>query len=225
AHVVMADDCYFSYRTVARELAARWGVALDVVDLTSLGAVRAALRPETAMVWAETPSNPRLKVVDLAAIAEVAHAAGARLVVDSTFATPVLTRPIEHGADVVLHSATKYLGGHSDAQLGALIFACADAVPAEAVAQRDRGAEDDLVARLRRSRTLLGPAAAPMSSWLVLRGLRTLACRVRWQASSALHIAQVLRETAAVAAVHYPGLPDHPQNEVARRQMTGGFGG
>jgi cystathionine gamma-synthase len=224
SHVVMADDCYFSYRTVALEFASRWGVTLDIVDLTDLAAVAAGLRPETRLVWAETPSNPRLKLVDIPALADLAHGHGALLLVDSTFATPALTRPLTLGADFVLHSATKYMGGHSDVQAGALVFGRAAAGAASAVARRD-GDAGDLAGRLHRARTLLGPIAAPLSSWLILRGLRTLACRMEWHCRGALRIAEALAEHPAVERVHYPGLASHPQHALAVRQMHGGFGG
>jgi cystathionine gamma-synthase len=225
AHIVMADDCYFTYRTVARELGGRMGLDLTIADLSRPEALAAALRPSTRLVWVETPSNPRLKLTDIAAAAAQAHAVGARLVVDSTFATPALTRPLALGADVVLHSLTKYVGGHSDVQGGALVLAHAGAAGASAVERRDAAGADDLAAALVRGRTLLGPVAAPMSSWLMLRGLRTLSCRVQWCCASALRVATALEAHPAVERVHYPGLSSHPQHALAAKQMRGGFGG
>jgi cystathionine gamma-synthase len=211
AHVVLAADCYFTFRTIALEFGSRWGIETTVVDHTDLTAVRGALRPTTRLIWTDTPSNPRLDVVDLAALAAIAREAGALLAVDNTFATPVLQHPLGLGADVALHSLTKSIGGHSDVQAGALVVG-------------DAPAARELGARLRRERTLLGPVAAPLSAWLVLRGLRSLPCRMAWACRSAQAIAEALAEHPAVARVHYPGLRSHPGHAIAARQMTGGFG-
>ena len=208
-HRVLADDVYFSVRTVALDLGPRWGMTTTVVDATDLAAVRAAVQPHTRCIWIETPSNPRLKVVDIAAVAEIARAAGALLVVDGTFATPVLQRPLELGAHVVLHSCTKYMGGHSDVLAGALALA-------------ERG---ELFDSLQRARTLLGAVASPLSSWLVLRGLRSLPCRMEWHCRGAQLVAEHLARHPAVERVHYPGLPSHPQHALAARQMPRGAGG
>jgi cystathionine gamma-synthase len=208
SHVVMADDTYFSVRTLALDFGVRWGLEVSVVDAADLAALRGAMRPATRCIWIETPSNPHLKVSDIAAAAELARSAGAILAVDSTFATPMLQQPLALGAHVVLHSCTKYLGGHSDVQAGALVLAAAD----------------ELHETLGAQRTLLGAVAAPMSSWLVLRGLRTLACRMEWHCRGGQAVAEALAEHRAVERVHYPGLPRHPQHALARRQMKG-FGG
>ncbi len=208
AHVVMQDDVYYDFRTLACEYLPRWGCTVTLADLGDVANLRAALRPETRLVWAETPSNPLLKVVDIAALAALTHAHGARLLVDSTFATPALQRPFEHGADLVLHSTTKYLGGHSDVQGGALIT---------------RVVDEDWAA-IERARRLLGAVASPFNSWLVLRGLRSLACRVERHSANALALAQALATHPHVAAVHYPGLPSHPGHATASRQMRA-FGG
>jgi cystathionine gamma-synthase len=208
AHVLLHRDVYFDLRTMAAEYGPRWGLRAELADLRDLDAVRAALRPETRLLWAESPSNPCLDVLDLAALAEIAHAAGARLLVDSTFAPPAVQRPLELGADVVLHSTTKYLGGHSDVQGGALITRAAD----------------DIWERVHHARQVLGGVASPFNSWLVLRGLRTLACRVERQAHSALVLARALEGHPALAHVLYPGLESHPGHAVARRQMRA-FGG
>jgi cystathionine gamma-synthase len=210
SHVILADDTYFSVRTVALDFAPRWGLEVSLVDATRLDALRAALRPTTRVIWLETPSNPLLKVSDIAGAAELARAAGALLVVDGTFATPILQRPLTLGADVVMHACTKYMGGHGDVQAGALVLADADG---------------ELYRSLREQRTVLGAVAAPMSAWLVLRGLRTLPCRMEWHCRSAQAVAEALAANDAVDAVHYPGLPAHPQHELARRQMERGFGG
>jgi cystathionine gamma-synthase len=204
SHVVFPDDAYYGFRVAAEELLPNWGIRSDFVAMGDLGSLAAAIRPETRLVWLESPSNPLLKVVDLAGAAELAARAGALTVVDSTFATPVLQRPLELGADVVLHSTTKYLGGHSDVQGGALVFA-------------RRGELHDRVHHLRH---ILGAVASPFNSWLVLRGIRTLACRMAAQSATALAVARALSALPGVAAVHYPGLPSHPGHEVARRQMS-----
>lgn len=207
-HVLLHRDVYYDLRTMARDYFPRWGLECDVVDMADLGALRAALRPQTRLLWAESPSNPLLDVLDLAALADVAHAAGAQLLVDSTFATPALQRPLELGADVVLHSTTKYLGGHSDVQGGALVTRQVDAT----------------WERARDVRQTLGGVASPFNSWLVLRGLRTLHCRMERHAQNALVLARALQGHAALAQVRYPGLASHPGHAVAARQMRA-FGG
>ncbi len=208
SHVILPDDVYQGFRLMATELLPRWGLEVSVVDMTDVAEVRAAMRPDTRVVWAETPSNPLLKIVDLGALASVAHQAGAELLVDNTFATPALQRPLDRGADVVLHSTTKYVGGHSDAQGGALVFA-------------RRG---DRVEEMHRIRTLLGCVASPFNSWVALRGLRTLACRMEQHSSSAMLLAQMLEQHPAVERVYYPGLPSHAGHAIARHQMRR-FGG
>jgi cystathionine gamma-synthase len=205
SHIVLPHDGYFGLRVAAREFLSGWGFEFSEVDMTDLGRLRAALRPSTRLVALETPSNPLLNVVDLAGAVEIARAHGAPTVVDNTFATPALQRPLELGADVVMHSTTKYLGGHSDVQGGALVFARAG----------------ELHQKVSHARHVLGPVASPFNSWLVLRGIRTLACRVAWQSRTALAVAHALEKQPAVAAVHYPGLESHPGHAVARKQMSG----
>lgn len=204
SHVLFPDDAYYGFRVAAEEMLPNWGVRSDFVAMNDLAALEAAVRPETRLLWLETPSNPLLKVVDLGGAVAIAKKAGALTVVDNTFATPVLQRPIELGADVVLHSTTKYFGGHSDVQGGALIFARRDA----------------LFEKTDHYRHILGAVSSPFNSWLVLRGIRTLACRVRAQSATALAIARALAAFPTVSAVHYPGLESHPGHEVARRQMS-----
>ncbi len=205
SHVLFPDDVYYGFRAAAGEILPNWGIRSDFVAMGDLAALAAAIRPETRLVWLETPSNPLLNVVDLAAAAAAARGAGALVAVDNTFATPVLQRPIEHGADVVLHSTTKYLGGHGDVQGGALVFA----------------RRDPLWERIGHLRQILGAVASPFNDWLVLRGVRTLACRMAAQSAGALAVARALEALPAVSAVHYPGLPSHPGHEIARRQMSG----
>ena len=209
SHVLFHRDLYYGFRTLAQEYLPRWGLAADAVDLGDDRELAAALRPETRLVWAETPTNPLLEVLDLRRVAAAAHAHGASLLVDGTVASPALQRPLELGADVVLHATTKYLGGHSDVQGGALVL---------------RRRDPELAARLERVRHDLGAVASPFNSWLVLRGLRSLACRMERHAANALAVAAALAARSDVAAVYYPGLPSHPGHEIARRQMRA-FGG
>ena len=206
-HVVLGDDVYGgTYRLLARVLS-DWGVSFDTVDLTSPDAIRGALRGETAIVWVESPTNPFLKVVDIAEAAKIAHDAGAWCVVDNTFATPYLQRPLELGADAVVHSVTKYLGGHSDLVGGALVL------------------NDDATAeRLRFLHNAVGAIPGPMDCYLALRGVKTLAVRMDAHCRGAGMVAAFLDQHPRVTRVHYPGLPAHPQHDVAGRQMHG-FGG
>ena len=208
SHVVFPDDVYYVYRQMAVEYLPRWGMEASIVDMTDLAAVAGAVRPETRLVWAESPSNPLLKVTDLAAIARIAHGARALCLVDNTFATPILQRPIASGFELVLHSTTKYMGGHGDVQGGAVVFA----------------RRDLLFDAARHVRDVQGAVASPFSSWLVLRGLRSLPCRVERHSSNALEVARFLATRSGVGDVHYPGLPGDPGHDVAARQMTG-FGG
>lgn len=203
AHVLMSDDVYFTYRSLAETQFERWSLSHAIVDMTDIGAVRAALRPETRLLWAESPSNPLLKIADIAALAALAHAHGAQLLVDGTFATPVLQQPLALGADIVLHSATKYLGGHGDAMGGALVFAQADGFA-------------DACYDLRR---FVGYTASPFAAWMVLRGLRSLPARMDWHCRNAHAVAEFLAAHPAVERVHYPGLASHPQHALAARQM------
>jgi len=208
SHVIFPDDVYYNFRVMALDYLPRWGCEATIVDMGDAAAVRAAVRPSTKLIWMETPSNPLLKVTDVGAIAAICRETGAISVVDSTFATPVLLRPIEHGADVVLHATTKYFGGHSDVQGGALVFAKKGEVYSAALRNRD----------------VLGAIASPFSSWLVLRGVRSLPCRVERQSASAMAVAQFLARNSAVEAVHYPGLAGDAGHDVAARQMKF-FGG
>lgn len=208
SHVLLPDDLFYGFRSMTSSFLPRWGLTWSTVDMTDLSAVRAALRPDTRLVWAETPSNPLLKITDVAGLAAIARPAGAQLLVDSTFPTPALLRALALGADITLHSTTKYLGGHSDVQGGALVFA----------------RRDEQVDRVAQIRTLLGSVAAPLSSWLVLRGLRTLAARMPVHARNAETLARALAAHPRVAEVLYPALPAHPGHAIAARQMAG-FGG
>ena len=208
SHVILADEGYYGVRALAGEYLQRWGIDFDFVSMDDLDAVKSALRTSTRAIWCESPSNPLMKIADVAALAKIAHDAGAILIDDATFATPALQRPIEQGADVVLHSTTKYLGGHSDVQGGSLAFAKRDAL-AEAVGH---------------SRKITGGVASPFNSWLILRGIRSLPARMRVHCENAMALAQALAAHPNVEAVHYPGLESHPGHAIASRQMSA-FGG
>jgi cystathionine gamma-synthase len=207
-HVLFQDDLYHGVRELALQWLPRWGLSASFVDCGNLDAVRAALRADTCLLWAETPSNPLLRVADLAALADLAHARGARLLVDGTFATPALQQPLALGADVVLHSATKYLGGHSDVMGGVLAFA----------------QDDELAQRSFTIRKLHGASASPFAAWLVLRGLRSLHARMAVHCANARRLADFLAAHPGVEAVHYPSLASHPGHAIAARQMRD-FGG
>jgi cystathionine gamma-synthase len=206
-HALIPDDAYGGTHRLAVRVHAPAGLAVDAVDLTDVDAVRTAWRPSTRMVWVETPTNPMLRIVDLAAVAALAHERGALLVVDNTFATPALQQPLALGADVVVHSSTKYLGGHSDVVGGAVAL------------------DDDVLAeRVRYLQNAAGAVPSPFDCYLVLRGLRTLDLRMQRHCASAAVVAGSLVDHPAVAEVHWPGRPDHPGHELAARQMRG-FGG
>jgi cystathionine gamma-synthase len=202
--LLMSDDVYGGTWRLADKVWRRYGIQTDTVDLSDLDAVAAAFgadRPPR-MVWIETPTNPHLKIVDISAVARLAAVAGATTVVDNTFATPYLQRPLDLGADVTLHSATKYLGGHSDV-IGGL------------VATRS----DDIAERLRFHQNAAGAVPSPFDCFLIMRGIRTLALRMDRSSANALVLALWLSERPEVARVHYPGLPDHPQADLVARQM------
>ena len=206
-HVVLPTDIYHGVRTVVRNVFERWGLEWTEVDPRDVSAVREALRPETKLVWAESPSNPLLNVLDLSELAHVAHSAGALLVVDNTW-SPLIQRPIEHGADLVMHSMTKYLSGHSDVLGGVVV-----------------GKEDgEFFVRIRDLQKEAGAVSDPMSCWLTVRGMRSLAVRMKGHSQNAGVVARFLEGHARVSAVYYPGLASHPGHDVARRQMSD-FGG
>jgi cystathionine gamma-synthase len=209
-HVVAPKVMYWSLRNWLAGFATRWGLQVDFVDATSLDAIAAAVRPgRTKLIWIETPANPLWGVTDIAGAAAIAHRAGARLAVDSTVAAAVFTRPIELGADIVMHAATKYLNGHSDLIAGALVTA----------------SKDEYWERVRMIRAQLGAVSGGFEAWLLLRGMRTLFARVEWAARSAQRLAEALSAHPAVREVLYPGLPGFAGHAIAARQMKGGFGG
>lgn len=206
-HVLMGNDVYGGTHRLVSQIHGRWGIEISTVDASDLGAVRAAVRPNTRVLWVETPSNPLMKIADIAGLVEIGHAAGAVVVADNTFATPALQQPLALGADAVVHSTTKYIGGHSDLVGGAVVTADAS-----------------LAERVGFQQFAVGAVNSPFDAWLTSRSLKTLAVRAERHCASAQAVAESLIGHPAITAVHYPGLPDHPQHALARRQMRG-FGG
>ncbi|MQS13774.1 cystathionine gamma-synthase [Streptomyces kaniharaensis] len=206
-HIVIPNDAYGGTFRLFAKVLTRWGVEFSVANTQDLATVRAALRPNTRAVWVETPSNPLLGITDLTALAEIAHGAGALLVVDNTFASPYLQQPIALGADAVVHSTTKYMGGHSDVVGGALVLA--DATLGEEVAYHQNA---------------MGAVSGPFDAWLVLRGIKTLGVRMDRHSANAEKVAELLASHPKVSQVLYPGLPEHPGHDIAAKQMKA-FGG
>ena len=202
-HILVASDTYHGTSRLIRETFVPWGLDVTFVDMTSLPAVQTALQKRTRLLWVETPSNPLLKITDLAAVAALAHEAGAVCVCDNTWATPILQHPLQLGVDLVMHSTSKYLGGHSDLLGGAIIA-------------REEGG---LFAEIRRLQTSGGAVPSPFDCWLALRGLRTLPIRLRAQSENAQKVAEYLSRHPAIERVHFPGLSGHPGHEIALRQM------
>ena len=209
-HVLAPKVMYWSLRHWLMNFATHWGLHVEFIDMSSTADIQAALRPgKTKLVWVETPANPLWTITDVAATAAMAHAAGARLAVDSTVASPVLSQPLKLGADIVMHAATKYLGGHSDLIAGALVTRV----------------DDDFWTRIKTIRAQLGGTLGSFEAWLLLRGMRTLYLRVRQASQSAQRIAEHFAQHTAIEAVLYPGLTTDMGHAVAARQMQGGFGG
>jgi len=206
--IVCSEDCYHGTAKQLREILPRWGGSATFVDTTDLGAVQRALEPGATLLWVETPSNPLLRVSDIGALAGLAHQRGALLGCDNTFASPVLQQPFALGADLVMHSTTKYLGGHSDVLGGVVVV-------------REAAAE---LAALRQFQGAGGGVPSPFDCWLLLRSLATLPLRVRQQSANALAVARFLASNLRVERVHYPGLDHHPGHALATRQMHDGFG-
>lgn len=207
-HVILPDDTYFGVRELVTNLLARWGLEHTLVDMTDLPAVKAAIRPDTRLVWVETPSNPMLKITDILAVANLAHAAGAMVGVDGTWATPMLQTALELGADLVVHSTTKYLGGHSDLTGGVIVAK----------------EENSFFEEMRTMQGIGGAVPSGFDCWLLLRGIRTLPYRMRGHCANAVKVAQALADHPNIHTVHYPGLESHPGHEIAKRQMRD-FGG
>jgi cystathionine beta-lyase/cystathionine gamma-synthase len=207
-HVIACDDVYGGTFRLFKRVLEKAGLRFSFVDATDVDNVERALEPSTRLVWLESPTNPLLKLVDIAAVAELAHAHNARVAVDNTFASPYCQRPLELGADVVHYSTTKYLGGHSDLIGGALVTS-----------------DEQLYEQLKFLQNAVGGVPGPLDSWLVLRGLKTLAVRMRQHTANALQVGCFLQQHPRVKNVYYPGLEEHPQHALAKRQMVGGFGG
>jgi cystathionine gamma-synthase len=207
-HVIAPHDAYHGTARLLREILGPWGLQTTFVDTGDPMQVRQAIRGNTRLIWIETPSNPFLKITDIARIAEMAHQIGALVVCDNTFATPILQRPFDLGADLIVHATTKYLGGHSDV-LGGVVVA---------------KTEDAFFQKVRRIQVYAGAVPSPFECWLVLRGIRTLPCRMRVHSENALRVATFLSQHPKVEAVHYPGLKGRPGHEIAARQMAM-FGG
>ena len=210
SHIIAMHDLYGgTYRLLENVRKRSAGHQVSFVDLTRPEALEQAIRPNTRLVWVETPTNPLLQLVDLAAVAAIARGKGLISVCDNTFATPFVQRPLEHGFDIVVHSTTKYLNGHSDCLGGAAIVR----------------AGSPLKDRVGYLQNALGAVSSPFDSFLTLRGIKTLALRMERHCANALAVAQFLASHPRIERVHYPGLPSHPQHALARRQMTGGYGG
>jgi cystathionine gamma-synthase len=206
-HIVLGNDVYGGTHRLINRLHVPTGVELTTVEMSDADAVRAALRPNTRVLWVETPSNPLMKITDIAKLVEIGHAAGVTVVVDNTFASPALQQPLLLGADVVVHSTTKYLGGHSDVLGGAVVTN-----------------DDELAEKVRFIQFAAGAVLAPFEAWLTVRGIKTLAVRMQRHSSNALAVARHFEEHPAVERVYYPGLESHPGHEIAAAQMSG-FGG
>ena len=207
-HVILPDDTYFGVRELTGQILGRWGLERTLVDLTDLNALKAAIQPNTKLVWIETPSNPMLKITDITAVSHIAHQSDAIVGVDGTWATPMLQPALELGADIVVHSTTKYLGGHSDLTGGIIVAK----------------EENDFFDKMRFVQGIGGGVPSGFDCWLLLRGIRTLPYRMRAHCANGMKIAQFLADHPQVHTVHYPGLESHPGHEVAKRQMRD-FGG
>jgi cystathionine gamma-synthase len=209
-HVLVPDDVFQGTIRILGNLMPKWGISYSVVDMTDLVSVTAAIQPNTALIWAETLSNPLLKVTDIGAIASVAHGAAAICVVDNTFVTPVLQQPLMQGADLVLHASTKYIGGHGDVVGGIIVGS---------------GSSEGWMMELREIQALEGAVPSPFDCWLIHRGLKTLSCRVRTHSANAMQIAQYLSRHELIEEVYYPGLAHHRGHRLASSQLANGYGG
>ena len=207
-HVIAGEDVFYGTAILLHDLLKPWGLKSTLVNMADLKAVERAVTPTTRLVWLETPSNPLLNVTDIRAVATIAHHANAIVACDNTWATPLLQLPLQLGADVVMHSVTKYLSGHTDVLGGALVFK----------------EQNDFYGKIRAIQINAGAVPSPFECWLTLRGLQTFPYRVRAQSQTAHHIAEFLAQQPEIAAVHYPGLPSHPGHQIAASQMSG-FGG
>ncbi len=208
-HILVPDDAYYSTAVLVTEVFEQWGLSMTKVDMTDLEQVKQAIQPNTKLIWVETPSNPQLKVTDIEEVSKIAHSLGILVAVDNTWATPVMQMCLDLGADIVMHSTTKYFGGHSDVLSGALIF-------------KENNALSEKIKTIQK---LTGGVPSPFDCWLVSRGIKTLPLRVKTQTENAMKLAEYLSKHPKIEVVHYPGLTLHPQHNVAKKQMKGGFGG
>lgn len=207
-HLILPDDIYFNIYLLMEEVYCRWGLQYSLIDMSDTQAVRQAFRPNTRLIWLESPSNPQLKITDIAYTIKIARENGALVAVDNTWPTPVLQNPLELGADIVVHSTTKYFGGHSDVLGGCIVL----------------NKQAELAERIRKIQIYSGSVPSPFDCWLISRGIQTLPLRVMAQTDSAMRLAEFLNQHAKVEKVNYPGLPHHPGHEIAKRQMKAGFG-
>lgn len=208
SHLILPHDAYYTTNDLAKTVFGSKGIAITEVNMTKVEEVQAAIRPETALIWLETPSNPQLSISDISSIAQMAHAVGALCAVDNTWPTPVMQRPLELGADIVMHSTTKYFGGHSDVLGGCLVL-------------KEAGA---FAEQIRKMQAVTGGVPSPFECWLTTRGIKTLYLRVQAQTKTAGALATFLAQHPKIEQVNYPGLATHPQHEIAQKQMYGGFG-
>jgi cystathionine gamma-synthase len=206
-HILLPDDIYYAVKRLMEEVLKRWNLSYDLVDMSNIEAVKKAVKPNTALIWVESPSNPQLKLSDIAAISEIAHKNKALCAVDNTWLTPVFQNPLDLGADIVVHSTTKYFGGHSDVIGGCVVMN--DAIIAE---------------KIKNIQILLGAVPAPFDCWLISRGIQTLKLRVKQQSKNALKLAKYLESHPKIEKVLYPGLESHPQHLLAKKQQKKGFG-
>ncbi|WP_427162076.1 cystathionine gamma-synthase [Aliinostoc sp. HNIBRCY26] len=206
-HIVAGDDLYGGTYRLLEKVVKNWGVSTTYVDIDDISNFEKAIQPNTKLIWVETPTNPLLKIIDITALANIAHQHNIILVVDNTFASPYFQRPLDNGADIVVHSTTKYLGGHSDIIGGAVVTS-----------------NEQLYTELKFYQNAIGAVPSPFDSWLVLRGIKTLAVRMREHEKNALLLAKFLEQHPKVERVYYPGLPSHEQHQLAKSQMSG-FGG
>ena len=203
-HILIPDDVYYAVRKLLADICSGWGIAFDLVDMTNLEALKAAIKPNTVMVWMESPSNPLLKITDIQAVVALCKELSCLSCVDNTWATPVLQNPLDFGVDIVMHSSSKYFGGHSDIIGGALVVN-----------------SDELAEKFKAIQTLSGAVQAPFDSWLISRGLKTLALRVERQSFNAFRLAKFLESHERISQVLYPGLESHPQHKVALKHYNG----
>ena len=208
ARIYFHHELYFAFKVLAQEMTARGDIKAQFIDMRSAGALEGAVAHGAEAFWFETPSNPQLELIDMAAVVAAAHAAGALSIIDGTFATPVLQQPFQHGVDIVMHAATKFMGGHSDVMGGAVIV-------------RDDPVMDE---QLRKTRKLTGGVLAPFNAWLISRGLQSLHCRMEAHSRHALRVAEALETHSAVERVNYPFLPSNPDFDLAQKQMSAGGG-